>query len=98
MRIRIPDKWRVRADGTLRLPGSKYKVYEGEAVAHGIERIPFLKTFIWKYDEFSILHGLYFEAHAINYYFKEMKLQTGDRITIEIINELLALARQRGDI
>jgi hypothetical protein len=95
--MKIWNKLRVR-DGVPLKPCSKYRVYEGEDVRSSLNRIPFLRGFIWQYDQYTVLHNPFFDARSINSYLGRMELKVGSKVSLEIINELLKLAKERGDI
>ena len=91
-------KLRVRCDGVPRRPWSRYKVYDGETILSSVDRIPFLRQFIWHYDEFERVHGPRYDGIGVNAYMGEQALKVGGPVTIEVINKLLKTARERGDM
>lgn len=95
--MKIWNRLRVR-DGVPLKPWSKYKVYEGEDVRSSLTRIPFLQKFIWQYDQYTVLHKPFFDARSINSYLGRIELKVGSKVSLEIINEVLKLAKKRGDI
>lgn len=81
-----------------RLYWNKYKIYDGESVLHALTRIPFLQQFLKHVSEISLWIDPRFNGMVFNMYLGREAVARGGPITIELVNEVLKLARKRRHI
>ena len=81
-----------------RLYWSKYKIYDGESVLHALTRIPFLQQFLKHVDRSSLWIDPRFNGLVFNKYLGYEAVPQGAPILIEMVNEVLKLARKRRHI